>query len=443
MNKKQILEKAKKEKIQFINLQFVDLLGFLKSVTIPISKLEDAIDSNVWFDGSSIEGFTRIYESDMYLKLDLNTFAVVPWEKTEKYNVARIICDVYKPNGEPFEGDPRNILKRQIAAAEKMGYTYYVGPELEFFIFKKDEQGNLQVDPHDNAGYFDYSSDKGVGIMQSMSQVVSEMGIDVETVHHEVARGQHEIDFKYSDALSQADAVMTVKTALRAVAEKNDLHVTFMPKPVFGENGTGMHIHQSLFKNGKNAFFDPKDKYLISKTAKHFIAGQLKYIEDIALITNPIVNSYKRLVPGYEAPVYITWGQTNRSALIRIPRVSKGNADSVRCELRCPDSASNPYLAFAAMLHIGLKGIKEQIETVEPIEENIYLFTDKKAKRMRIRTLPENLGRSIFKFERSQVAKDIFGKDTWKKYLDNRQTEWDEYRLDVSQWEIDRFMPIY
>lgn len=443
MTKKEILEQTKQKNVQFINLQFVDLLGFLKSVTIPVSKLKDAIENNVWFDGSSIEGFTRIYESDMYLKLDLDTFAIVPWEETKDYNVARIICDIHKPSGEPFEGDPRYILKRQIKKAKELGYTYYVGPELEFFLFKKDEEGRLVVDPHDNAGYFDYSSDKGVGIMQVMSSVVSKMGIDVETIHHEVAIGQHEIDFKYSDALGQADAVMTVKTALRAVAEKNGLHATFMPKPIVGHNGSGMHTHQSLFKNNKNAFFDEKDDYLLSKIAKAFIAGQLKHIEEIALTTNPIVNSFKRLVPGYEAPVYITWGRTNRSALIRIPRVNQKNPNSVRCELRCPDAASNPYLAFASMLASGMEGVKSKMEAPEAIEENIYSFTDKKAKRMRIRTLPEDLNKAIFKFERGELAKDVFGEDVHKKYIENRKTEWDEYKLDVSNWEVNRFLASY
>ncbi len=362
MKKAEVLQICEQENVHFVNLQFCDLLGFVKSVTIPMSKFPDAIENGAWFDGSSIEGFTRIFESDMFLKLDLKTFSLVPWQGTSESKVARVICDVHLPNGEPFAGDPRNILKRQVEKAEKMGLTFYTGPELEFFLFVK-EDGYSTVEPNDQAGYFDFSNDKAGAIRAAMSKTVSMMGIDVETIHHEVAKGQHEISFKYSDAITQADAVLTVKSALKAVAEDFGLHATFMPKPIAGINGSGMHVHQSLFKDGKNAFYDKKGIHNLSDIAHKFIAGQLKYIPEFVAITNPLINSYKRLVPGYEAPVYIAWGQTNRSALIRVPQFRKGGEQSVRTELRCPDPSSNPYLVFAAMLAAGLKGIEENLKS--------------------------------------------------------------------------------
>lgn len=440
MNKKQILQKCKQENVSFVNMQFCDLLGAVKSVTIPVSKLDDAISNNVWFDGSSIEGFTRIFESDMYLKPDLNTFAIVPWESGERYKVARIICDVYLPDGTPFMGDPRHILKSQIREAQKRDFEYYVGPELEFFLFELDENNNPLVMPHDNGGYFDYTADRGTSIRQAMSKVVSQMGIDVETIHHEVAPGQHEIDFKYSDAITQADAVLTVKTALKAVARQFGLHATFMPKPVAGINGSGMHVHQSLFKEGENSFYNEKGKYNISDTARNFIGGQLKHIEEFTAVTNPLVNSYKRLVPGYEAPVYISWGQTNRSALIRVPRTIKGKRKSTRCELRSPDSAANPYLAFAMMLASGLKGINQDIKAPSPIEEDIFQFTEQKTKKMKIKTLPTDLGEAITNFSNSTLAKQVFGKHAFSKYIQIKNAEFKDYQTSVSQWEIRRYL---
>ena len=443
MKKEQVLEQCDAESVRFVNMQFCDLFGFVKSVTIPISKLEGAIEDNVWFDGSSIEGFTRIYESDMYLKPDLNTFAIVPWEGDEDNRVARIICDIYMPDGKPFEGDPRYILRKQVERAEKLGYTYYVGPELEFFLFETDEDGKPYPEPHDQAGYFDYAMDRAGSIRQAMSDVVSVMGVDVETIHHEVAEGQHEIDFKYNDAISQADAVLTVKIALKAVARDYGLHATFMPKPIAGINGSGMHVHQSLFRDGKNAFFDKDGVYNVSELAQNFIAGQLKHVDSITAILNPTVNSYKRLVPGYEAPVYVSWGQTNRSALIRIPRYTKGRENAVRCELRSPDASTNPYLAFAAMLAAGLDGIENKIQTPDPIEENIYEFTEKKAKRMRIRTLPGSLNSAINKFEKSNLAKEVLGEHAFEKYIEAKKAKILEYRLFVSQWEIDEYMELF
>ncbi len=435
------MSKCKQKNVRFVHLQFVDLLGSVKSVTIPVSKIEDAIDHNVWFDGSSIEGFTRIFESDMYLKLDLSTFAMVPWESDADESVARIICDVYLPNGDPFMGCPRQILKKQVARAEKMGYTYFVGPELEFFLFPLGEDGSPVPEPHDAAGYFDYSADRAGAIRQVMSDVVSQMGVDVETIHHEVAPGQHEIDFKYNDAIASADQVMTVKTALKAVAQDFDLHATFMPKPISGVNGSGMHVHQSLWKKGKNAFYSDKSKHgNLSDLALEFMAGQLSHMPELATITNPTVNSYKRLVPGYEAPVYIAWGQTNRSALIRIPRLTTGNINGTRCELRCPDSSSNPYLAFAVMLAAGLDGLENDVKVPDPIEENIFEFTEKKARRMRVKTLPGSLQDAVAKTAKSSLVKEVLGEHAFEKYIEAKRMEADAYRLQVSQWELDTYL---
>ncbi len=444
MTKKEVLQQCEQKNVRFVHLQFCDLLGMVKSVTIPVSKIDDAIDHNVWFDGSSIEGFTRIYESDMYLKLDLATFAIIPWESDEDESVARVICDVFLPNGRPFEGDPRQILRRQVERAQKLGFEYNVGPELEFFLFPIDEDGKPYVLPHDTAGYFDYSSDRAGAIRGAMSDAVSAMGVDVETIHHEVAPGQHEIDFKYNSAIKQADSVLTVKTALRAVAQDYGLHATFMPKPIAGVNGNGMHVHQSFSKGGKNAFYDAKSKHNgLSLTALQFIAGQLKHLPEIVAITNPTVNSYKRMVPGYEAPVYIAWGQTNRSALIRIPRLTAGRTEGTRCELRCPDSSSNPYLAFAIMLAAGLNGIEGKYPVPDPIDENIFEFTDKKARRMRVKTVPGSLGEAIAKFERSSLAKEVLGEHSFEKFVEAKKSEADSYRLDVSQWELDQYLDNY
>lgn len=443
MKKADILKKSNEFNVKFVNMQFCDLAGFVKSVTIPVSKLEGAIEDNVWFDGSSIEGFTRIYESDMYLKPDLSTFAIVPWEGDEESRVARIICDIYTPDRKPFEGDPRYILRKQVERAEKMGYTYYVGPELEFFLLELDEEGKAILKPHDQAGYFDYAMDRAGSIRQAMSDVVTMMGVDVETIHHEVAEGQHEIDFKYNDAITQADAVLTVKTALKAVAKQYGLHATFMPKPIAGINGSGMHVHQSLFKNGKNAFFDKKGIHHLSDLARQFIAGQLKHIAEFNAILNPIINSYKRLVPGYEAPVYVAWGQTNRSALIRIPHYTKGRESATRAELRSPDASTNPYLAFAMMLAAGLDGIEKKMSAPDPIDENIYEFTDKKAQRMRIRTLPGSLAGAVKKFSKSDFVKKVMGEHSFEKYLEAKNAEIDAYRLHVSPWEHEQYMELF
>ena len=445
MTKKEVLQICQQENVQFINCQFCDLLGFIKSVTIPFSKFSDAIDEGVWFDGSSIEGFTRIFESDMFLKLDLKTFALIPWQGSKSANekVARVICDVYLPNGQPFAGCPRQILKKQIEKTKKMGLQFFVGPELEFFLFKKDQNGELTLQPNDAAGYFDFSNDRAGAIRAAMSKTVSAMGVDVETIHHEVAVGQHEIDFKYSDAISSADAVLTIKSALKAVADDFNLHASFLPKPIAGINGSGMHVHQSLFKNKKNIFYDDKGVHNLSKIARQFIAGQLSKISEFTAVTNPLVNSYKRLTPGYEAPVYIAWGQTNRSAMIRIPKFRKGKEIATRAELRCPDPSCNPYLAFALMLASGLQGIKDNISVKDPIDENIFAFTDKKAKRMRIKSLPGSLAEAVENFEKSTFTRQVLGDHAFEKFLAAKKKEVEGYRLQISDWELENYLEIY
>lgn len=438
MDKQQILETVKKEGISFINLQFTDILGAVKAVTIPAAKLEDAITHNVWFDGSSIQGFTRIFESDMFLKLDLATFAILPWQK----NTARIICDVYLPDGSAFPGDPRHILKRQMEEAEKLGFIYNTGPELEFFLFKK-ENDHIAALPHDKAGYFDLTTDLAQAIRQEMADGLAAFSIDVEALHHEVAIGQHEIDFKYADALTTADSAVTFRYVLKAIANKYNLHATFMPKPIEGINGSGMHVHQSLFSGERNAFYNPDDKYNLSEVAKQFIAGQLKHARGFSAITNPLVNSYKRLVPGYEAPVYISWARTNRSAMIRVPRYTPGRENAVRCELRCPDPSANPYLAFAVMLGAGLDGIKNKLIPPAPVEEDIYKLSDKDAKRLGIANMPENLYRALLELENDEVVSNALGKHIYEQFKEAKTIEWDKYKASVSQWEHEQYLEVY
>ena len=441
----EILKRVMEDNVQFIQLQFTDLNGHLKGVTIPRSKLEAALDDGIWFDGSSIEGFTRIFESDMYLKLDTNTYAVIPWTKSNEAQsvVARFMCDVYMPDGSPFEGDPRYILKKQLERARKLGYIFNVGPELEFFLFRK-ENGKLEPLPHDNAGYFDQTSDLAMEIRQEMTTALHGFGIDVEALHHEVAVGQHEIDFRYADALKIADQAATLKFTLKWIASRHNLHATFMPKPIMGINGSGMHVHQSLFTpDGKNLFFDPKDKYHLSKTAMSFIQGQLFHIKAMNAILNPTINSYKRLVVGYEAPVYIAWGQRNRSALIRIPRYTPGREKSVRAELRCPDPSANPYLAFAVMLAAGLDGIEKKMVPPAPIEENIYEFSSEEARRRKVDVLPRDITEALGYLEKDTIVRGAMGEFAYDKFRALKLMEWDQYRLHVTQWEIDQYLEKY
>lgn len=439
--KGKVLEKVKEDDVKFVNLQFTDIQGAIKSVTITVEHLEASLDDGTWFDGSSIEGFARIHESDMILKPDPTTYAILPWRPQEK-KVARFIADVYTPAGKPFEGDPRYILKRALAKAEKLGYELNTGPELEFFLFKT-ENGNIMPVPHDVGGYFDYSAkDMASDVRRDIIFALESFGMDVETSHHEVAPGQHEIDVRYSDALSSADNSITLKHTVKTIAQMHDLYGTFMPKPIFGENGSGMHVHQSFFdiKTGKTLFFDKKDPYQLSKIAYSYIAGQLEHARAMSAVLAPTVNSYKRLVPGYEAPVYICWGRVNRSALIRVPRYSPGREQATRVELRCPDPSCNPYLAFAVMLHAGLDGIKRKLKPPSPVEEDVYEFDDKKLEEMYIQTLPGSLGEALEEMSKSKLLREALGDHTFEKYILAKRMEWDEYRIQVSDWEIKKYL---
>ncbi len=441
---KEVLEQTKKDNVRFILLQFTDIFGVIKSLTIPIKHLADSLEYGTWFDGSSIEGFARIHESDMVLKPDVTTYAVVPWLSADNGITARFICDIYKPDGEPFEGDPRFILKKVIKEAKEMGFEYNVGPEMEFFLFKKENR-ELRPLPHDNASYFDLSTDQAYTIRRDMILTLEKFGIDVETSHHEVALGQHEIDFKYDNALKTADSATTLRFVLKAIAQEHDLHATFMPKPIMGINGSGMHIHQSLLdvRSGKNAFYNEEDKYKLSKIAYNFISGQLQHIKAMSAVLSPTVNSYKRLIPGFEAPVYISWARINRSALIRIPKYSIGKEQSIRVELRSPDPSCNLYLAFAVMLKAGLEGIKRNLTPPEPVEEDIYNFDDAKLGSLNIATLPGSLNEALNELKNDELIQQALGEHTYENYIKAKTKEWNEYNLQVTQWELDKYLEIY
>lgn len=440
----EILEQVKKDNVKFVQLQFTDILGVVKSLTIPVEALPGSLEDGTWFDGSSIEGFMRIHESDQFLKPDVSTYAVVPWLKSEYGNTARFICDVFMPDGSPFEGDPRYILKKAVKEATDMGFDFYTGPELEFFLFKK-ENGALKPLPHDTAGYFDLTTDEAIDIRHEMHHALAGFGIEVEALHHEVAVGQHEIDFKYGNAVRTADNAVTLRFVLKAIAQRHGLHATFMPKPIAGINGSGMHVHQSLFKAGtkNNLFFDEKAEYMLSDIAKSYIAGILAHVQGLSAILSPTVNSYKRLVPGFEAPVYLGWARINRSALIRIPRYSKGKTIATRCEVRCPDPSCNPYLAFAVMLKAGLDGIKKKLVPPKPVEEDLYEFSDEKLKEFNIKTLPATLGQALEVMQQEPIVKETLGAHTFGKFIEAKQAEWDAYRLYVSQWELDKYLEVY
>ena len=437
-----ILGLVEEQQVEFISLQFTDIVGMVKNVTIPVAQLGDCLDHGVWFDGSSIEGFARIAESDMFLVPDLDSFAVVPWDRGEGFTTARLICDVFMPDGKPFAGDPRHVLKSALQDAERMGFVYNVGPELEFFLFKPGADGRLEPEPHDAAGYFDVSTDLATHIRRHMVRALEAFGIEVEAAHHEVAIGQHEIDFKYGPALRTADHAVTFRTTLKAVAQQHDLYVTFMPKPIAAINGSGMHVHQSLsdIKSGKNVFYDGDDPYGLSKTARYFIAGLLAHARGMIAVLAPLVNSYKRLVPGYEAPVYLSWGRTNRSALVRVPRISARRTQATRVELRCPDPSCNPYLAFAVMLKAGLDGIARKLPLPDAAEEDLY-HVDPRARGLE--TLPGSLGDALAELERDEVVTAALGPHVVERFIEAKSQEWDEYRLFVSQWELDRYLPIY
>ncbi|MBF7096613.1 type I glutamate--ammonia ligase [Alkalibacter mobilis] len=435
--KEQIMQSAKDLDVEFIHLQFTDLNGVMKNLSVTYEQLEKALDGEIMFDGSSIDGFVRIEESDMYLKPDLNTFVVFPW-KPQVGREARLICDIYNSDGTPFAGCPRNILKRQIAEAQKLGYTMYVGPECEFFLFEVDENNNPTLVTHDNAGYFDLAPvDLGESARRDMVTTLKEMGFEIEASHHEVAPGQHEIDFKYCDALEAADDIMTFKMVVRIIAQRHGLHATFMPKPIFGIAGSGMHLNQSLFKNGKNAFYDPNGADELSEEAYQYIAGLIKHARPMAALTNPTVNSYKRLVPGYEAPVYIAWSPKNRSPLIRIP--AKRGA-STRVEMRNPDPSANPYLALAANLGAGLDGIKNNLKAPDPVYSNVYEMSAEEKIECCIDSLPGTLIEAIEELQKDDLLMDVLGPHARVKYIENKLQEWDSYRTKVSQWELDMYL---
>jgi len=440
VSREEILKLCAEENVRFLRLQFTDIMGVNKNVEVPASQFEKALDGEIMFDGSSIDGFARIEESDMLLRPDYKTFQILPWDFGQG-KVARIICDVYLPNGKPFEGDPRYVLKRAVAKAEEMGFTFYAGPELEFFLFIIDEKGEATTHTHDAAGYFDLAPrDKGEEARQEMVNVLNRMGLEVEAAHHEVAAGQHEIDFRYADAIATADNMATFKYIVRTVAQKYGLHATFMPKPVFGINGSGMHTHMSLFRGEENAFYDPQAEYQLSDIAKYFVGGLLKHVRHFLAITNPLVNSYKRLVPGYEAPVNIAWSEHNRSPLIRVP-AKRGK--STRVELRVPDPSCNPYLALAVMLRAGLHGIENQIIPPPPVNKNIFELSEREKKRLRISPLPSNLLQAIENLERSKLMRETLGDHIFFHFINAKKKEWNDYISQVHPWEIDKYLKYY
>ncbi|MDB5083673.1 MAG: glutamine synthetase [Bacilli bacterium] len=432
---------VEQQNVRYLRLQFTDLLGVIKNVEVPISQLHKALDNKIMFDGSSIEGFVRIEESDMYLYPDLNTWLVFPWG-SEHGKVARLICDIYMPDGKPFSGDPRGILKQTVTQAQAMGYSRFnVGPEPEFFLFKLDEQGNPTTQVNDNGSYFDLAPvDLGENCRREIVLVLEEMGFEIEASHHEVAIGQHEIDFKYTDAVTAADNIMTFKLVVKTVARQHGLHATFMPKPLFGINGSGMHCHQSLFRGEKNAFFDEKDELGLSQDARHYLAGILAHARGFAAVTNPTVNSYKRLVPGYEAPCYIAWSAKNRSPLVRVP-ASRGL--STRIELRNPDPTCNPYLALSAMLASGLDGIRRQLPLADPINRNIYVLNEIERERAGIPSLPADLKEALDELIQDSVLREALGVHALTHFVEAKLIEWDMYRTSVSEWERDQYLSTY
>lgn len=439
--KEDVFRLVNENDVKFIRLQFTDIFGVLKNVAITVDQLEKAMNNECMFDGSSIEGFARIEESDMYLRPDPNTFAIFPW-RSQSGKVARLICDVYTSDGKPFEGDPRYVLKKMVKEAQAMGYDQFnVGPECEFFLFLTDKDGNPTTITHDNAGYFDLGPiDLGENARRDICMILDEMGFEIEASHHEVAPGQHEIDFKYTDALSAADAILTFKLVVKVIAQRHGLHATFMPKPIADISGSGMHTNISLFKDGKNSFYNTEDCNSLSNEAYNFIGGLIKHISSITALTNPTVNSYKRLIPGYEAPVYIAWSAQNRSPLIRVPAC---RGKSTRLELRNPDPTCNPYLALAGILAAGLDGIKNDIEAPEPVNKNIYEMTAKERKRSKVVSLPEDLKEAIEAMEKSSLVKEVLGEHIFYKYIDAKTGEWNSYRTRVTQWELDSYLTKY
>jgi glutamine synthetase len=437
--KENVLKMAKENDVKFIRLWFTDILGFLKGFAITIHELEGALEEGMGFDGSSIQGYARIDESDMIAKPDPKTFQIVPWRPKENA-VARMFADIHEPDGTPYKGDPRWALKRVLKKAEEKGYTLYVGPELEYFYFKSSE-GVPQF--LDKGGYFDLTPlDVATELRRETILTLEAMGIRVEYSHHEVAPSQHEIDLRYTDALTMADNAMTYRLVVKEIALKHGVYATFMPKPIFGQNGSGMHTHQSLFKGNRNAFFDPKDEFHLSKIAKSYMAGVLKHSKEITSITSQWVNSYKRLVPGYEAPVYISWARRNRSALVRVPMYKPGKEKATRMEYRSPDPACNPYLTFAVMLAAGLRGIEKGYELPPPVEEDIFEMSEAARKKHGIDSLPGNLLEAIQLTEKSELVRETLGDHIFEKFIENKKIEWDQYRTHVSQFELEKYLPI-
>ena len=439
--KEDVIRIVKEEGIEFIRMQFVDIFGQLKNVVITASQIEKAVNNEIAIDGSSIQGFVRINESDQYLYPDLNSFVQLPWQP-EYGKVARLVCDVYNPDGTAFVGDPRGVLHRVIQRAKDMGFdTFNIGPEMEFFMFETDERGNPTTHTNDEVGYFDLGPlDRGEPARREMCMVLEKMGFEIEAVHHEVAAGQHEIGFKYAEALDGADKVMTFKLVAKTIAQKHKLHATFMPKPIFGVAGNGMHMNMSLFKDGQNVFFDPSDPRQLSETAYHFIAGLLAPVKGFTAITNPLVNSYTRLVPGYEAPCYKAWSASNRSALIRIP-AARGKA--TRLELRSPDPSCNPYLAVAVCLAAGLDGIAKKLTPPPEIVENIFEMDKDARAAHHIDSLPGSLREALDELEKDQLILDVLGEHVAENYIEGKRKEWNEYRTRVTSWETEKYITVY
>ncbi len=434
-----ILKLAKQNNVKFIRLWFTDVLGFLKGFAITPDELEGALEEGMGFDGSSIEGFARIEESDMVAMPDPETFAILPWRAKDDYKVARMFCDIYEPSGKPFAGDPRYVLKRMLAKVKEKGFTYYVGPELEYFYFANSQTPQ----PLDQGGYFDLVPlDVAQDLRRDTILTMQALGIQVEYSHHEVAASQHEIDLRYKDALTMADNVMTYRLVVKEIARQHGVYATFMPKPIFGINGSGMHVHQSLFKGERNAFFDAKDKYHLSPIGKSYTAGLIKHAPEITSVTSQWVNSYKRLVPGYEAPVYICWAQMNRSALIRVPMYKPGKEKATRIEYRSPDPSCNPYLAFSVMLAAGLEGIKNNYKLADPANDNIYHMTEQERENHGIRSLPEDLLEATKITEKSKLVKECLGDKVFEYFIRNKKAEWDEYKAQVTQYEINKYLPL-
>jgi glutamine synthetase len=453
--RERVLATIAQEQVRFVNLEFTDVVGLAKSVTIPVEQFADCIEHGKWFDGSSLEGFARIAESDMYLFPDLATFAVYPevvrpaslndmrFEGASD-RVARVICEVRTPNGERFDGDPRVTLQRTLEMAREMGFTFHVAPELEFFLLRL-ENGKPTPLPYDRGGYFDLSTDLAASVRRQMVNALQLMGMSIEASHHEVAAGQHEVDFESDDALHIADGLMTAKYVVKAIAAHHDLYATFLPKPLFGVNGSGMHTHQQLMsvETGKNAFVDESADYGLSETARYFIAGQLAHARSLCAIVAPLVNSYKRLVPGFEAPTFVNWGRTNRQALIRVPRLGPNPQVSMRIELRCCDSSCNPYLALAVMLRAGLDGIQRKLTLPTPMDESLFLQDESERHRSHARPLPATLGEALDALREDALIRDTLGDSIYEGFMDAKTIEWIEYRRQVHEWEIERYLPVF